>query len=109
MNSTVRELDLFSNDALDIAAQFKEEYPDTWKLLYKNGSMPDVIRFVDRLIQRKQLDEILAIRRVGDMEARKPGSGYYELCTAYDNHILKRAADLTSPLTKNLKDETDVY
>ena len=41
-----KEIDLFSDEALKIAEALRSKYQNTWRLLYDNHGMPDVIKFI---------------------------------------------------------------
>lgn len=56
---------------------------------------------INKRVVEARIDEVLKMRAVGDQVAAKPGSNFEELSGAYDAHILKRAADLTSPKANN--------
>lgn len=56
-----------------------------------------VIQYEDTRERAGRIDEILVMRGVGDRVAAQSSPSFEELCTAYDNHLLKRAADLTHP------------
>ena len=39
-------IDLFSEEALKIAEALRSKYPNTWRLLYDNHVMPEIIAFI---------------------------------------------------------------
>lgn len=74
------------------------------EILYEEGAgmfiphdpkVDKLLTLIASEVKRARIDEVLKMRAVGDKVATQPGSTFKKLCTAYDNHILKRAADLT--------------
>lgn len=63
------KLDMFSEEVLTIAGEFKQRFPDTWKILYDNRGMPDLVQFVAQHTA-KQVNNLLT-RLEGQAEEYK--------------------------------------
>ena len=55
-----KEIDLFSDEVLKIAEALRSKYPNTWRLLYDNHGMPDVIKFIAADRERMDLEARIA-------------------------------------------------
>jgi len=54
-NNVPETEDMFSEEALNIAKSFHEKYPNTWDVMYHNGLMPEMIKFILEDRQRVEI------------------------------------------------------
>ena len=70
---------------------------DNYELSFWPENELDVlVDFIMGEVKRGKLDEVLEMRAVGDRYVTSGSVSFEGLSGAYDAHILKRAADLTS-------------
>lgn len=63
----------------------------------KEAIVAHIIEQLETACNEARVDEVLKMRAVGDKYAAGHDVSYEGLCSAYDAHLLKRAADLTEP------------
>lgn len=59
--------------------------------------------FKDSIISNR-LDELLTLDGIGRKIAAQPGTTFEDLSGAYDKQILKRCADLTTPIASEVEE-----
>lgn len=82
-----------SKETIDI----EKAITDIFFTIDEYGTAQEARMDIRELLNAVRVDELIRIRNIGEAVADTDGSDFHDLADAYDKHILKRLADLTTP------------